>query len=560
MLILYLARPKSGFQGFLAVLTVLAGWIMVLLARSSIPQVITLISWETIYISSVSPSLLIDEVSWYFALAIMSLTLALMITSIAQLGQSRKPNQPALAKNIEVNEEKELLEQEAEFSKPLVHEEGGVSTNWRSWAGILILTSLGLVAVTAGNMLTLLLAWAALDVIELVILLDHYADSRSREKVILAFSVRMAGIGAVLLAAVITWSQGLSLSYEAISQSTSIYLLLAAGLRLGVLPIHLPLSQEVQLRRGLGTALRLIPAASSYILLVRVANIGVLGAATGFLLVITALGGLFAARNWLIARDELNGRPFWLIGTASLVVTSAILNRPEACIAWSVAGILSGGQVFSMSIRHKNLIAIIFLGFLNFSAIPFTPTWLGTGIYQYSDPIKSILSPYFFFLLSIMFLLIEAILLAGLFRHTMREIFPALEQVPMHVERWVWFLYPLGLLIIIFSHIYIGLWLLPVLNEIPVSGWIMGVIATIIAGLIWYLSWRFPQVFSVSDQSNKTSAFNKIISLDWLYQLVGRLYRILARFFALISTILEGEAGILWALVLFALIFVFLQR
>lgn len=533
---------------------------MVLLARSSIPQVITLISWETIYITSVSPSLLIDEVSWYFALAIMSLTLALMITSIAQLGQSRKQAKPAYTKNIEVIEIQGSSEEVTESSIPVVHEEISISTNWRSWAGILILTSLGLVAVTAGNMLTLLLAWAALDVIELVILLGQYPDSHSRERVILAFSARMAGIATVLLAGVIAWSQGLSLSFDVISQSTSIYLLLAAGLRLGVLPIHLPLLHEVTLRRGLGTALRLIPAASSYILLVRVANIGVLGAATGVLLVLTALGGVSAARNWLMARDELNGRPFWLIGTASLVVASAILNRPEACIAWSIASILSGGLVFSMSIRHKNLVAIILLGFLNFSAIPFTPTWLGTGIYQYSNPITSILSPFLFYSISFMFLLIEAILLAGLIRHSMREIFPALEQGSEHVERWVWFLYPLGLLFIIVSHMYIGFWLLPALSELPLSGWIMGVVATIIAGLFWYLSWRFPQAFSVRDQSNKASSFHKYISLDWFYQLVWSFYRLLVRFFALISTILEGEAGILWALVLFALIFVFLQR
>jgi hypothetical protein len=533
---------------------------MVLLARPSIPQVITFISWETIYISSISPSLLIDEVSWYFALAIMSLTLALMITSIAQLGQSRKPVMPALTKKTDIIEIQDSSQEVTESSMTVDHEEFSISTNWRSWAGILILTSLGLVAVTAGNMLTLLLAWAALDVIELVILLGQYPDSYSRERVILAFSARMAGIATVLLAGVITWSQGLSLSFDGISQSTSIYLLLAAGLRLGVLPLHLPLFQEVTLRRGMGTALRLIPAASSYILLVRVANIGVLGAATGFLLVLTALGGLSAARNWLIARDELNGRPFWLIGTASLVVTSAILNRPEACIAWSIASILSGGLVFSMSIRHKNLIAIILLGFLNFSAIAFTPAWLGIGIYQYSDPITSILSPYLFYLLSFVFLLIEAILLAGLLRHSMREIFPALELVSQHVERWVWFLYPLGLLFIIVSHMYIGFLLLPALSELPLPAWIMGVVATIIAGLFCYLLWRFPQTFSERERSSKASGLKKYISLDWLYQLVWRFYRLLARFFTFISTILEGEAGILWALVLFALIFVFLQR
>jgi hypothetical protein len=48
------------------------------------------------------------------------------------------------------------------------------------------------------------------------------------------------------------------------------YLLLAAGLRLGVLPLHLPYASEAAIRRGFGSALRLISAGSSLILLARI--------------------------------------------------------------------------------------------------------------------------------------------------------------------------------------------------------------------------------------------------------------------------------------------------
>jgi hypothetical protein len=355
MVIFNLARPKFGIQGFLVVLAILSGWIMVLLARADITQTITLLHWEPASFFPNSPTLLIDNISWSFSLGLMSLTMALTITSIAQMGQSLKPIPTQKINKIEVDEVQGASVTLINSSEPVAKQESGLSSNWRSWAGILILTSFGLVAVTAGNMLTLLLAWAALDISELVILLSQVLESRSRERIVLAFTARMAGIGMALLAGIIPWSEGITLSYDSINQSTSIFLVLAAGLRLGVLPIHLPLIQHIPLRRGLWTVLRLVPATSSLILLVRVAKIGVLGPATPYLLALTALAGLYAGIHWMSAREELKGQPLWLIGTASMAVASAILNRPMACIAWSMASILSGGLIFSMSIRHKIL-------------------------------------------------------------------------------------------------------------------------------------------------------------------------------------------------------------
>src|SRR4030042_6277199 len=366
MVIIHLARPKFSIQGFLVVLAVLAGWSMLFLVLSAIPQVISLIIWQPCSLFPDSPILLIDDISWYFALALISIALAVIITSIAQLGQSPKLEQNTKSNNIEVSEIQGKSEEVISPGNSGTFVENGSTSNWQSWAGILVFTSFGLVAVSAGNMLTLMLAWAALDIIEVVILLGQVLQSKSRERIILAFTARMAGIGMVFLAGIIPWSQGTSLTFESISQATSLYLILAAGLRLGVFPLHLPLIQQLPMRRGLGTVLRLVPAASSYILLIRVAKVGVIGVATPYLIILTTLAGLYAGINWMNARDELHGRPFWVLGTSSLAVASAILNQPSACFAWSIASLLSGGLIFSTSMRHKNLLPIVFLGFFNF--------------------------------------------------------------------------------------------------------------------------------------------------------------------------------------------------
>jgi len=558
MLILYLVRPKLSIQGFLAVLAVLVAWPMVFLARSDIQHVITLLQWKPEALFPVSPTLLIDNISWYFALALTSLSLTVVITSIAQLGQTSKLDQLPAQKIIQVSEASDTLKGGISSSEPATTIDTGLSPNWQLWASIMALTSFGLVAVTAGNMLTLLLAWAALDIIELIILLGQILQSRIRERIILAFSANMAGIVTVLMAGIILWSQGSSLSFEAFSPPVTFYLVLAAGLRLGVLPLHLPFAQGLPLKRGLGTVLRLIPAASSYILLVRVSKVGVTGNITPYLLGLAALAGLYAAVNWLGAKDELNGRPYWLLGTASLAIAAAILNHPIACLAWTIASLLSGGLILSMPLRHRNLIPLVVLGLLNLSALPFSPTWQGTELYQYSSSYSVNLT--LFSLYSFFFLLIQSFLLAGFIRHILRGIFPAGNESPEHIERWVWFLYPIGLIFIALTHVLIGWWLHPNLDEVPLSGWLMGPLALIISGLILYIAWRHPRPFSFLTRSTETSFWNNLISLDWLYRLLWKLFRALSRLFAIISTILEGDGGILWALVLFALIFVFLQR
>ncbi len=558
MLILRLVRPRLSIQGLLAVLAVLAALPMVFLARSDIPRIIPLPQWEPVTLFPLSPSLLIDNVSWFFALSLVTLSFSVVLASIAQLGQSTRLDVKSIMDRAQVNGVTENSDVETTASIQTTNIEAGTPSNWIFWAAILILTSVGLLAVTAGNLLTLLLAWVALDIIELIVLLSHVLDSKTRERAVLVFSAKLAGLVILLIAGLVLWSHGESLSFDSFSQSTSIYLILAAGLRLGVLPLQLPFTQGLPIRRGLSTALRLIPAASGFVLLVRMASIGVIGVITPFLLGLTTMAGLFAAINWMLAKDELDGRPYWLLGTASLAIASATLNHPSACLAWSIASLLSGGLIFSMSLRHRNLFPIVFLGIFNLSTLPLSPSWQGTTLYQYSSTSGGNIT--LFSVVSLIFLLIQSILLAGFARHSLRGIYPVANNPSEHTERWVWFLYPFALITIIVAHLLIGWLLYPNLNGLPVNAWIIGPLTLLITGIILFVTWRQLQRSHLVYSSTNSSLWNNLFSLQWLYRFLWKLFRSISSLFGLVSTILESDAGILWALVLFALIFVFLQR
>ncbi len=124
----------------------------------------------------------------------------------------------------------------------------------------------------------------------------------------------------------------------------------------------------------------------------------------------------------------------------------------------------------------------------------------------------------------------------------------------------MWFLYPFGLVSILVTQLLIGWWLYPGFTQVPLSSWLIGPVVVILSGPIIYLTWRFPQVVHPTFDPGLRSAWDRLFSFDWLYSLLWRLFRAVSRIMALVSTILEGEGGLLWALVIFGLIFVFLQR
>ena len=558
MLIFHLVRPRFSIQGFLVVLAVIAGLVMVILARSDIPSNITLLRWQPQELFPISPSLVIDQTSWYLALALVSLSFCIVISSIAQLGQGSTAGLQDIPGTAMVSEENQVSsDQAANKAQKTVPESGSIS-NWQLWAAILILSSISLVAVSAGNMLTLLLAWMALDILELLTLLSQTIHSQMYERAVLVFSAKLAGLVTLLIAGIVLWSQGDALTFEIIPPSVSVILLIAAGIRLGVLPLQLPFTQGLPMNRHLGSALRLIPAASSYFLLIRVSNIGISGTLTPYLLGFTAVAGVFTALKWLTARDELEGRPFWLLGSGTLVIAAAILNLPSDCLAWSIASLLSGGLIFSMSLRHRNLLPLIVLGALSLSTFPFSPTWQGVTLYQFSTLAGVSLT--LFSIFSLLFLITQAFLLAGFIRHSLRDIYPPRTEKFPHIERWVWFLYPLGLILIVSIHLVFGYLLVPDLQNLPVASWVIGPLTLIIAGFTLFFFWRYPQTISGRRLVMNVGFLDRVFSLEWFYNIIWKLFHLISNTFSLFSTLLEGDGGILWALVLFALILVFLQR
>jgi hypothetical protein len=499
----YLFRRSLAHSWLTAVFGAIAGWVLILLTGFNLPVSMSLSAWKPAELFSSSPTLLVDGSSWPFALALAALALAVILTDVAR-------------------------ELELELA---------------SWSGCLALTALGLLAVLAGNPLTLLMGWSALDISELLILLRFLRQSDERRQAVNVFAARAGGIFMLLYGLTRATAEGVPLQFDQMPVDVSIYFLLATSLRLGVVPLHMTFWREPPLRRGIGTISRMATVAASLAFLPRVAAIGVPEGQWAILLALASLFALYAGFSWISAANELEGRTYWILGMAALSLAAAIRGQPLPSLVWGVTLVFTGGLLFLYSARNRYLSLIPILGALSSAALPFTPTWLGGQFY--GPP---------FSLWHLVFLISHALLLGGIIRHSLRP-----GESLSQVERWVWVIYPAGLLLMLASYFLSGwvggtllgneIWAIKLTTIIP------GVIVLGLVALVLSLESRGAHL-----PLQLQSTFRSMFSLNWFYAFLGWLFRMVERGIAFITTILEGEGGILWALLLLALLMAFLSQ
>jgi hypothetical protein len=311
---------------------------------------------------------------------------------------------------------------------------------------------------------------------------------------------------------------------------------------LGVLPLHLPYRQENVLRRGFGTMLRLVSAASSLVLLARIPSSAIASPLVPYLLILSALAALYAGWMWLRASDELTGRPFWILGIAALAVAAALRGNPIGSAAWGIALVLAGGILFLYSARQKRLLWLLFLAMLGLSALPFSATASGwqSGIS---------ISPLFWIIL----LPAQALLLAGFIRHALHPGESSLESQ----QRWVKVIYPLGLFVPLAALLILGVWGWDGAAAIGLW-WIAFIVIALAAGMVALTSAILPRL---GPGRGSADQWSDILRLDWLYRIVWTVYRFLGQISRQVTNTLDGDGGILWSfLLLVLLISIFASR
>jgi len=491
LIILRVLQPNARYTWMVAAVGGILALLSVFLWLAQIPFEIVLPSWQPVSLFSTPILFRADEISWPFAISIAVLTLSTLLTAAAR----------------------------------------PVFVNDYTWVGVLALGSVGILAVTADNPLTLLLVWAFLDLTELLTQLRSVEGKANNEKVVTSFSTRAFGLALLLWANIVSISEGSALTFQSMSASSGLYLVAAAGLRLGVFPLHLPYSSESNLRRGLGTSLRLISAVSSMVVLAHTPAESLTSIVTPFLITLALGATLYSGWMWLRAPDELNGRPYWVISLVSLSVISALSGNSTGAIAWGCALILVGGTLFLSSIQINWVNRAMLVGVWSLSSLPFSLTasaWLGRlGFF-------------------IPFVIVaQALTIAGFIRHALR---PGERDSFESQPGWARAVYPTGIILLIVTQLILGFvgWQ----GALQIGAWLQALIASILTVALVWATPRFRILNPIRAHWVTPTAVSR---LNGVYQGLWGLYRFLARLSQSIITTLEGEGGIMWTLLFLAL-------
>jgi len=335
-------RMRWGYIWLAAALCAGLGWVALFVTAWRLPVSLDWQGWGAGLAAGGSRWLLVDAYSWPPGFLLAAIGLGAILTGLAQ-------------------------------------PEGN---DWQNLASILGVLAVGLFGVFAGGLAALGFAWTAMDILELVILLRRSTGREARERVMLAFGVNIGATILVILGLVA--SRGGLLSFQPMPQEAGLVLVLAAGFRLGVLPVQAPYSPSLRISPALETMMRLAPVAGSLSLLARASAVGLPDFWRIPLLVFVWLAGFYGAVNWLTREDDPAGPQYWILGIASLAVAAAVWQASVAVSAWGVI-LLAGGSLAALRRSQSRGFRLFFgMAMAGMAGLPFTPGWaavmgLGAG-------------------------------------------------------------------------------------------------------------------------------------------------------------------------------------
>jgi hypothetical protein len=248
------------------------------------------------------------------------------------------------------------------------------------------------------------------------------------------------------------------------------------------------------------------------------------------LLLVFLLPVLFVAFS-LHQSDERQSLPLFDRGVATLAIAAAASGQPTMALAFGMVLLTSGSFLSLARSAHGWRWPVVATSAVLFSAFPFLAT----------NPDSNM--PIVFFV----FLIAYAALIAG----WMRFAFPAATQ-PAASEPWMRVVDILGLLLIPLLFVLLNLGLAPNPSNSTEVAWIPAIIVIALTGITFLIAQRsmrftFIPPFLISLAASIASMNWLQVAFDWMLDSLRWVLRILSR-------VLEGQAGVLWAMLLIVLL------
>lgn len=495
ILILRRARPESPYEWLLTAGAAALAWLSLIAVGLLVPRVVYQEAWRPQALFTGLLRFQLDDTAWVYGTAVGTLALAAILVDVA-----RAP-----------------------------------TADWLGRATVLAGAAVGVLAVGAGNLFTLLVLWGVLDFFVAALLL-HLTRNRAGAGFIHAFGWR--ALSAFLVVAGGILSLGAVASPVAGANPLAepmVLFLMAVALRLAAWPSWEQALDGRARRRSLETFMRFASVASALALGSRLGFGGTVGEATFTSVLVAGLvPTLYCGWMWLRVRDSLDGMPYWILGVGLLASIPSLTGQPQISLPIGLILVLTGGSVLLFRASHRWSAAIPLLAILASTGLVGTPAWV--GMRWYAPPRSPWSYPY---------LLVHAGLLAGAAVHVWRSKDPASRDR----ERWERAIIPLGqaLPVVVFLLLAFRTWRWPLQSGL--SPWWPGIVVVALFAAGIYLARRLelPEG-SAGPARAETALFSGFL------ELVRPLFERSRRVIGFLNQMLEGEGGMLWALLLLALL------
>lgn len=498
-------RTNTARSWMIAMTTALITWIASFVMRLYLPSELELLKWFPGTKFEESLGLVVDYINWPYMVAVLSICVAALLTDTTRA-------------------------------------EPGITPY--SWSQTLSITALNLIAILAANPLTMAIAWMITDLVELFVLLRLSKAAELGSKIVSLFTIRIFSTFMLITATSIAWQGQAFAGFDIMQPNASLFFLIAAGLRLGVFPLNLPILDSPELRWGAGTLFRLTPAASALVLIAHlpagllVFNQNLLNVVQVF----TLIAAFYSSLMWLTRKTNFEGRLYWMVAFSAFAIQSALNGHSEASRVWGLGLLLSGSLLFLFNPPIRRIRFLPLLGLLGFIGLPYTLAasgWEG-------------LLPDTFNFTSVIMILTHAFLVLGYVRYIIGA-----DSTITGLEKYARITFPLGLVSLIQTILVLGLIGWPAVLTVGNLRGSLASLAIVLLGIL--IGWRFGFRMETDVLSRKIPFFRlfliifnflrQALSLSWVSGLVNRFYNSTSGLVAFFSQIFEGDGGILWSVV-----------
>ncbi len=411
----------------------------------------------------------------------------------------------------------------------------------RKISASILLTAVALSGVMAGSLLTFVISWAVLDLIEFGVLVVLFGEPRTLLTAVSSILFRLVGTFLLILLISLTPADQLASGTVEFEVTSSLWglIILMVLFRTGTLPLFQPYGQAPAYQRGVVTLLRGIPLLITYAFIHFLVDAGGVVPTGVFWLVIVAMAILWGALSWFGAADEIEGRPYFLFTMAGFGLTVLMTGRIDALAGLAVVLVTGGAGLFLYSPRLKKFnlfILVLIAGMLSF---PFTPSAPLARLFAGTEPV----------LIKCLWMLGFALLVSGMIKHSLTRI-----KFTQPIETWMLLFHTTALFFIAFSP-----WVLIAVlwkDQNQYMNWWPGVILTVsitsIMGIFMLLrsKLRFIRIqhkkFNAAFERVNTAAGN-IFRINWLSRIFSSIGFVISKIVNLLARVMEGDGGILWS-------------